>query len=253
MAYTDELSLAIKTAREAGSIQLKYQCRVLNVEIKQDKSPVTEVDRECERLIRDELLSAFPEDGFLGEETDDISGESARRWIVDPLDGTRTYIRGIPTYSVLIGLEDNGECVVGVAHFPAKDETYWASKGNGAFCNKQMIRVSNTKDMSAVLGSSLGVIEKSDSVAGKKLITLMKKWDYIYGFMDAYSYMCLASGKLDICISLIDMPWDRAPAACIVTEAGGKHSDLYGIKSIHNSSFVISNGILHEQIIKYFI
>ena len=172
--------------------------------------------------------------------------------MVDPLDGTRPYIRGIPTYSILIGLEDNGEFVAGVTHFPAKKETYWASKGNGAFCNNRRIHVSDTKDMPAVMGSSLGFIEKSGSTEGKKLLKLMQMWDYAYGFMDAYSYMCVASGKLDICIGLIDTPLDRASAACIITEAGGRYSDLQGNKTVNNSSFVLSNGILHDQIIKHF-
>ena len=252
LSYKNELDAAIALAHKAGTIQLKNQRKISTVEIKPDYSPVTDVDKQCENLIRNELLSAFPDDGFLGEETGDISGKSGRRWMVDPLDGTRPYLRGIPTYSVLIGLEDNGEYVVGVTHFPAKDETYWASKGSGAFCNKRRIRVSNTKDMSAVLGSSLGIVETFGSAEGKKLITLMQRWDYAYGFMDAYSYMSLASGRLDICISLIDMPWDRASAACIVTEAGGKYSDLNGKKSIHNTSFVLSNGIVHSQVIKHF-
>lgn len=252
MAYTDELSLAIKTAREAGSIQLKYQYRVLNVEIKQDRSPVTEVDKECEQLIRDKLLSAFPDDGFIGEETGKTAGKSNRTWMVDPLDGTRPYIRGIPTYSVLISLEDNGEYVVGVTHFPAKEESYWASKGGGAFCNNKKIHVSGTKEMPVVIGSCLGIIEKLDTEEGRKVLTLMKRWDYVYGFMDAYSYMCVASGKLDICIGLIDSPLDRASTACIIEEAGGSYSDLSGNKSINNNSFVLSNGLLHNQIVHHF-
>lgn len=252
MAYTDELGVAVKAAQEAGGIQLENQHKVLNIELKQDRSPVTEVDRECEQLIRNELLSAFPDDGFIGEETGTLTGKSGRTWMVDPLDGTRPYIRGIPTYSVLIGLEDNGEFVAGVTHFPAKEECYRASKGNGAFCNNRKIHVSDTKDMSAVMGSSLGFIEKSGSTEGKKLLTLMQRWDYSYGFMDAYSYMCVASGKLDICIGLIDSPLDRASAACIITEAGGTYSDLQGNKTVHNSSFILSNGILHDQIINHF-
>ena len=252
MTYKSELNVAIETAQKAGTIQLKHQRRILDIKLKLDHSPVTEVDIECEKFIRNELLSAFPDDGFIGEETGDVTGKSGRTWMVDPLDGTRPYIRGIPTYSVLIGLEDNGEYTVGVTHFPAKEETYWASKGDGAFCNKKKIHVSSTKEMSEAIGSSLGIIEKMDSEEGKKLLTLLRRWDYVYGFMDAYSYMCVASGKLDICMGLIDAPLDRVTAACIVTEAGGCYSDLYGNKSIHKSSFVLSNGILHDQIIKHF-
>lgn len=252
MTYNDELNVAMKAARKAGTIQLERRHEIVNIEIKQDRSPVTDIDKECELLIRGELLSAFPDDGFVGEETGIKKGKSGRTWMVDPLDGTRPYIRGIPTYSVLIGLDNNGEIVVGVVHFPAKSETYRAVKGSSAFCNNQRIHVSGTQKMSEVMGSCLGFIEKSGSKEGNKVLKLMRRWNYTYGFMDAYSYMCVASGKLDICIGLIDTPLDRAAAACIVTEAGGSYSDLQGNITINRSSFVLSNGILHDEILKHF-
>ncbi len=252
MAYEKELAVARDVVQKAGEIQLTNQSKLRDIELKSDMSPVTEVDRQCEQLIRDALLGAFPQDGFIGEESGDKPGTSGRRWIVDPLDGTRPYIRGIHTYSILIALEENSEFVIGIAHFPAIKETYRASTGEGAFCNGNRIHVSQTRDVTQVMGSCLGIIEKADSEEGKKLFSLMRQWDYTYGFMDAYSYMSLASGKLDVCISLIDKPWDRAAAACIVTEAGGQYSDLSGNRTVHSSSFVLSNGSLHDSIIKHF-
>lgn len=252
MPYSHELQIARDCAQKAGDIQLKKQSHITTIEQKPDASPVTEVDIQCEKLIRDALLSAFPDDGFIGEETGEIAGTSGRTWIVDPLDGTRPYIRGIHTFSILISLSVENEFVVGLVHFPAIKETYWASSGQGAFCNNQQIRVSPTNKVSAVMGSCLGIVDKADSEDGKKLFSLIRQWDYTYGFMDAYSYMSVASGKLDVCISLIDKPWDRAAAACIVTEAGGRYSDIAGNKTVQSSSFVISNGFLHDETIQHF-
>jgi len=252
MIYEKELSIARDVALKAGEIQLARQTNLLNIELKSDQSPVTEVDKQCEQLIRDTLCKTFPSDGFFGEETEAFQGTSGRRWIVDPLDGTRPYIRGIPTYSVLIALEIDSDYAIGVVHFPALSETYWASSGQGAFCNDKPIHVSQTGEIRSVMGSSLGLIEEAETEEGKKLLSFMQRWGYNYGFMDALSYMYCAAGKLDICIGLIDKPWDRAAAACIVTEAGGKYSDLSGNRTIHNSSFVVSNGIIHNDIIAHF-
>ncbi len=252
MPFSKELNCATDAALKAGIIQREKQSRVVNIGYKADSSPVTEVDKQCEELIRDILFSSFPDDGFIGEETGNVSGKSGRTWIVDPLDGTIPYIRGIPTYSILIALEYNETIVAGVAHFPALEETYRASKGYGAFCNNRRIYVSSTENISSAIGSSLGLIDSAETSEGKKLLSFIQQWYYHYGFMDAYSYICVASGKLDLCINLSDKPWDRAAAACVVTEAGGKYSDIKGNKTIKNSSFILSNGVLQSQIIKHF-
>lgn len=252
MAFTKELQCAYDAASEAGMLQRRRQQSLGEITIKSDESPVTQVDRECEQLIRDKILDAFPNDSFLGEETGCMSGTTARRWIVDPLDGTRPYIRGIPTYSVLIGLEENSVPILGVIHFPALEETYWAQKGKGAFCNNRAIRTSGVTELKNVMGSVCGYYEKSATRKGQCVLSLMKQWDYIYGFMDAYSYASVASGKLDICIGLSDKPWDRAAAMCIVTEAGGAFSDPHGNDTYKNDSVVVTNGVIHQKVIEYF-
>jgi histidinol phosphatase-like enzyme (inositol monophosphatase family) len=252
MTYSNELHTAIEIAQKAGEIQLRNQSKLTNIEIKEDLSPVTEVDKKCEDLIKKTLLSAFPDDGFFGEESDSIEGTSGRIWVVDPLDGTRPYIRGIPTYSILISLEEEKRPVVGVIHFPAKQETYSAGNGSGAFCNDKKISVSSTANLHTAIGSNLGLVETINTPEGKKLLGLMQEIDYQYGFMDAYSYMCVASGKLDLCVSLIDKPWDRSAAACIIKEAGGTFSDIYGNPTIYNDTYLISNGILHDSLVAHF-
>ncbi|MBL7077525.1 MAG: inositol monophosphatase [Kiritimatiellae bacterium] len=249
MDYAAELKVALELARRAGEIQLAGQEVTLGVEIKADDSPVTTVDRACEDLILNGLREAFPEDGFLGEETGAHDGTSGRTWIVDPLDGTRPFIRGIPTYACLIALEANGEPVVGVMHLPALKETYCASRGGGAFLNDQPIRVSKTRDLNRAMGSALGQMERQDEPVGKQLLAAMSEWDYAYGFMDAYTYGCIAAGRIDLCVNLLDKPWDCAAAACIVSEAGGTYSDIEGNRTVHNGSIILSNGHLHDAIL----
>lgn len=252
MNLTHELTCACTLAKQAGTLQLSAQQQNLTVITKEDHSPVTDVDRACETMIRTELLATFPEDGFLGEESGSAFGTSGRCWIVDPLDGTRPFIRGIPTFSTLIALEIEHTPVLGVIHLPALQLTCWATKGSGAFLNGEPIQVSSTMDLSHAMGSALGMIEHPSPTIRQQIIALMGNLDYTYGFMDAYSYVLLASGKLDLCVNVLDKPWDCAAAACIITEAGGQFSDIDGNQSTHNGSVVFSNRILHKQILPFF-
>ncbi|HUI91567.1 MAG TPA: inositol monophosphatase [Chitinivibrionales bacterium] len=251
-SYDAELKACRDAALAAGKIHLEYRDNLPEVQIKNDASPVTEVDRKCESVIHGMLAKQFPRDGFLGEETGEEKGQSGRTWIVDPLDGTRPYLRKIPTHSVLIALEDGNELVCGCIHLPAMAETFWAKKDGGAYLNKRRISVSKTKELPRAMGSGIGFIEKASSREAEKLLALMKRWDYAYGFMDAYSYGGVACGRLDLCANLVDKPWDCAAAACIITEAGGKFSDINGKPSIYNGSFVCSNGLVHEAVLEYF-
>lgn len=252
MNLAQELSCASTLAKRAGALQLAAQQQNLTITTKEDHSPVTNVDRACEKMIRTEILATFPEDGFLGEESGSAFGTSGRCWIVDPLDGTRPFIRGIPTFSTLIALEIEQTPVLGVIHLPALQLTCWATKGSGAFLNGDSIRVSATTDLSQAMGSALGMVEHLSPTIRKQITTLMRSLDYTYGFMDAYSYVLLASGKLDLCVNVLDKPWDCAAAACIITEAGGQFSDINGNQSTHNGSVVFSNRILHKQILPFF-
>jgi len=252
MTYNQELRVALDAARAAGEIQLAHLGKILAVETKSDCSPVTEVDRSCESIIRDMIRRNFPRDGFLGEESGEEKGSSGRKWIVDPLDGTRPYIRGVPTHSVLIALEDGNAMAVGCMHLPALRETYWASKGDGAFLNNRRLRVSGASKLVDVFGSAFGYVEKSGTPEGARLLRLMGSWGYAYGFMDAYTYGCIAAGRIDASVNLLDKPWDCAAAACIIEEAGGRFSDLHGEASVYNGACVLSNGLVHEAVLEYF-
>lgn len=247
--YKQELLAALAIAKKVGHFQLERQASLGKINLKKDRSPVTEVDEKSEEMIKADLLELFPDDGFLGEETGTKESTNGRRWIVDPLDGTRPYIHKIPTFSTLIALEENGEIVVGVVALHGMNEMYWATKGGGAYCNGKKIEVSATATVSDAMGSALGVTEAAQSEAGRKLYKSMQSWEYVYGFMDAFSYMGVASGKLDMTVALIDSAWDRAPAALIISEAGGRVSSLSGDKTIYDEHFVVTNGVIHEELL----
>lgn len=249
MRLQQELDLAKRLANEAGEVQLNYLAKDKKVDIKDDQSPVSEIDLKCEKLIIEGLQQQFPEDAILSEEVGEIGGNSGRQWIIDPIDGTRPYLKGIPTFSTLIALFEGNEPLVGIIHLPGLAKTFWASKGNGSFFNGQAIHVSKTKHLNQAMGTGHGFIAKYDTLNAKALLSSMCSWNFTYGFMDAFTYGVLASGSLDLCVSLTDKPWDCAPAACIVTEAGGCFSDINGEKTIFSGNFVASNGLLHEEIL----
>jgi len=161
MNYERELETARKAAALAGVLQMEAQRDRLQVERKSDASPVTEIDKRCEQVIFDTLRDVFPNDSFLGEETGQHHGPSGRCWIVDPIDGTRPFIRGIPTHSALVALEEDGRPVVGVIELPALTTTYWAAAGCGAFKNGKPIHVSDTAQLNQVTGSALGYIQEA--------------------------------------------------------------------------------------------
>ena len=248
--YKRELEVAVSAAKEAGRILVEGAKKLPKIEIKPDRSPVTRLDRLSEKTISERIAATFPRDAILGEETGEREGASGRRWIIDPLDGTRPFLRGIPTYSVLIALEDSGEIVVGCMYFPAIGECYTATKGHGAFRDGKRIHVSRTAELSSAMLSGLGPTAGGGRKAAA-MRRLLAAADYAYGFMDAYSYALVASGHLDGAISLWDKPWDCAAAACIVREAGGRFSDSTGKPSVFGDISVTSNGILHPEMLAY--
>lgn len=251
-SFKQELELAREVGEAAGAIQLESARTVHSVVCKGDNSPVTEIDKKCEELIRERILKAYPADGFIGEETGEHAGSSGRTWIVDPLDGTRPYIHGIPTYSVLIALHDGSTPVVGVAHLPGMKLTGWACSGEGAYINNERVQVSTEATIGRAFCSGFGALELYGTLHSEQLIRCMRSWDYAYGFMDVYSYLCVASGKLDGCVNLLDKPWDCAAAACIVAEAGGRFSDIDGKATVFGGSIIMSNSLLHDQLVAFF-
>ncbi len=248
---TKELELALEVAVEAGALTLKYfRQRSLKVEHKRDKSPVTEADKQAEKLIRSRLLKAFPKDGFLGEESGEKPSKSGRRWVIDPIDGTKSFIHGVPLYGTMIGLEAGGEVIVGAVNFPALNQIYYAEQGGGAFCNFQRISASSVKKFD----DALLCATSEDYIFGKStspLDDLRGKTGLFRTWGDCYGHCLVASGHADIMIDPKMNPWDIAALLPIVTEAGGTCFDYNGNPaSIFGQGLVSANRPLGDTLLK---
>lgn len=248
---TKELELALEVAVQAGNLTLKYfRQRSLKVEKKRDKSPVTEADKKAEQLVRTFLRKAFPKDGFLGEESGETQSKSGRRWIIDPIDGTKSFIHGVPLYGNMIGLEAGGEVVVGVVNFPALNQIFYAEQGGGAFCNFQRISASNVKR----LDEALLCATSEDYIFGTSTSPLDNLRGNTYLFRtwgDCYGHCLVASGNADIMIDPKMNPWDIAALLPIVTEAGGMCFDYNGKPaSVSGQGLVSTNPFLGQSLLK---
>ena len=246
----DLLAAAEHLARQAGEITLQHFGGVVDAERKGDGTPVTAADREAELSIRDGVLRRFPEHGFLGEEYGDHQPEARVRWIVDPIDGTKGFMRGVPLYGVLIGVEVDGDPAVGVAHFPALAETVAAARGLGCRWNGRTASVSGTRDLdnAVVLTTSLGWAVDPDPAPGFR--ELARRCEFARTWGDAYGHMLVATGRADVMVDPVLSPWDAGPLLTILTEAGGQFTNLDGHATIHGGSGVSTNGRLHGQVLE---
>jgi histidinol-phosphatase len=242
--------VAVEAARAAGQLALRYFDTHLQVEWKEDHSPVTVADREAEALLRSTLLGKFPTDGFLGEESGDTPGASGFRWIIDPVDGTRSFVRGVPLWGTLVGLEYQGEQIAGVAEAPALGHTYRALRGDGAYRNDRSIHVSDvaTLDKAHLFYSSVSWFVK----AGRQdtFLRLAARTERQRGYGDFYGFVLVAQGSGDIMLEHGCHAWDLSALSAIVAEAGGRLTDWRGESNINHPDVVASNGRLHEPILK---
>jgi histidinol-phosphatase len=240
---------AVEAARRAGQIALGYFDAGLTIEWKQDRSPVTVADREAEQLLRTTLHAAFPDDGFLGEEFGDTPGPSGYRWILDPIDGTRNYVRGIPIWGTLVGLEYKGEPIAGVVEVPALGQAWRALRGDGAYRGSRRIRVSDVADLgtATMFYTSLKYFVQ----AGRQdvILELVRRTQTQRGFGDFYGHVLVAQGSGDFMVEHGVHVWDVAAIKPIIEEAGGRFTDWDGTATIHRPDVVISNGRLHDEVL----
>ncbi len=235
-----DLILALELADLADNIALgRFRAHDLLVETKPDLSPVTEADTAVEQAIRARLADDRPGDGVLGEEYGD-DGAGGRRWIVDPIDGTRNYSRGVPVWATLVALEEDGVLEVGVVSAPALGRRWWAERGTGAFANGEPIRV-----------SAVGRIE--DAVLcfalEQQLPAVAARCWHARGFGDFWAHMLVAEGAVDGAIDALGVSvWDLAAVCIVVEEAGGRFTDRAGVARIDGGSAVSSNGALHDEL-----
>lgn len=223
-----ELDAALEAARAAAEIIKRYYRQGVRVEVKADQSPVTAADVESEQAIRSILSERFPAYGFHGEETGKASGDGEHVWLVDPIDGTKSFVRECPFFSTQIALMRRGELVLGVSSAPAYDELAWAEKGAGAFLNGQPIEVAEARELSQAIVSAGNLKTLARSPGWARFGELIQRISRIRGYGDFVHYHLLARGALDVVIESDVNILDIAALTVIVREAGGIFTDLQG-------------------------
>lgn len=251
MSLQDYLDFAVETAWLAGRLTLGYYQSPIQPDIKEDDSPVTVADRKAETLIRQRLEKKFPDHAIIGEEY----GESetinySHRWFIDPIDGTRSFVRGVPLYGVLIGLEIEGKAQVGVAYFPALDEMLAAATGQGCWWNGRVAQVSTVKSLSE------GLVVHYDAAAFAKhgraeaWQRFQQQAGYRAGWCDAYGYLLVATGRAEVMLDPVMNSWDCAPFLPILQEAGGYFGDWQGNPTIHAGEAMATTRLLLPEVLE---
>jgi histidinol-phosphatase len=246
-----ELDVCRSAALRAGEIALRYRENGIAFESKSDQSPVTAADRECEQVIALALEEAFPDDGLLGEEGAAKPSRSGRRWIIDPIDGTRDYVRGVPVWSTLIGLEQDGDVVAGVAHFAGRGETYFASRGGGAFCNDSPIRISEIQTVSQAALCLTGINSFCKYSFSDKLLSWTEPFWSVRCFGGCLDAMMLARGEAEVWIEATVKPWDLAALKIITEEAGARFFDFSGQSTIYGGNVVACVPALADEVLRF--
>jgi len=249
------LALAVEAAKEAGQITLKYfRHDDLDVELKCDDTPVTAADRHAEKHLRSRIAAAFPDDGILGEELAEQPGTSGFRWILDPIDGTKSFIHGVPLYSTLVGVECEGRSLLGVIRIPAMDEIVYAAHGLGAWHARadetpRPARVSQQRSLaqSLFLTSEVLTFEKTGRRAAFDRLQAAARLTRTWG--DGYGYLMVATGRADLMVDPAMALWDAAALLPILEEAGGTFTDWHGNPSHQAGEGIATNGLLLEEVL----
>ncbi|HLA11826.1 MAG TPA: inositol monophosphatase family protein [Pyrinomonadaceae bacterium] len=242
------LDFAVRLAREAGEVANRYFKGSFVAERKADKSLVTNADRETEACLRAAIAQAFPEDGILGQEEEEVISTSGRRWIIDPIDGTYSFVHGVPLYAVLIGLEIDDESVLGVVNLPALNELVYAARGLGCFWNGEAARVSATTTLeeALLLSTDFGTCEAHG--VGRAAEVLQKHVHARRTWGDAYGHVLVATGRAEVMLDPVMNVWDCAALLPIVEEAGGRFTDWRGRSTIHGGNAISTNALLFDLV-----
>ncbi len=236
MPFEHEVQVAKRLAQEAGALALRYQRQGVAAELKADESPVTAADRACEKLIVDGIAREFPDDGVLGEEGANRQSRNGRKWIIDPIDGTRDFVRGIPLWAVLIGLEQDEEIVAAAAHSPGQNLLLWAARGSGAWLHDGRLWVSDKSDPSQAVLSFNGFNKVGISRFASRLLPWVGRFWAVRSLGGSVDAMLLAQGKADVWIEPNAAPWDLAPLKLLVEEAGGRFGSFTGENTIYGGN-----------------
>lgn len=245
------LDFANQIAVNAGKITLRYFQGELAVDSKADESPVTAADREAEAYLRLAISGRFPDHAILGEE-EGLSGDSGAtyRWILDPIDGTRSFIRGVPLYGVMIGVVREGEPVAGVVHMPALAETVCAARGVGCEWNGKPCRVSATGSLAASLVTATVAARYEDHGKGEAFRRILAAAGMFRTWGDCYGHILVATGRAEVALDPVMNVWDAAALFPILTEAGGTYTDWRGNATIDGGEGISSNGAVLDELLR---
>jgi len=254
--HADDLNLALQLADEADRLTMqRFGASDLRVETKPDMTPATDADLDAERLLRTRLTEQRPDDSVFGEEFGGSRELSGRQWVLDPIDGTKNFVRGVPVWSTLIALLDDGVPVVGVVSAPALGRRWWAGAGQGAYSSfggaSRRISVSGVREPSAASLSFSDLTTGWDELQAKFLDFTDAVWR-VRGYGDFWSYCLVAEGAVDIAVEPEVKLWDLAPLDILIREAGGRFTNLAGEPGPDGGSAVATNGLLHDAVLAAF-
>jgi histidinol-phosphatase len=244
------LEFSVHLAREAGAITEGYFKGTLSPARKADNSFVTVADREAERHLRNSIEQVFPDDAILGEEEGEKQGASGRRWIIDPIDGTYSFVHGVPLYGVMIGLEVDREPVLGVVNLPALNEIIYAASGLGCIWNDKAARVSSTSTLDQALLLATDFSAKSGDRFGSALEALRLKANASRTWGDCFGHVLVATGRADVMLDPVMNIWDCAALLPIIEEAGGTFTDWHGRRTISGGNAISTNGVLFPEVME---
>ena len=242
------LDFSVELALEAGSITSGYFQQSIVADRKSDNSFVTIADREAERHLRSRIEKAFPDDGILGEEEGEREGKSGRRWIIDPIDGTYSFVHGVPIYAVLLALEVDNEITIGVVNLPELNEIVFAARGLGCWLNDKPAQVSPTKSLNEalLLCTDFGACDQHGF--GAACDRLQRRVEARRTWGDAYGYALVATGRAEVMLDPHMNVWDCAALAPILEEAGGTFTNWCGERTIHGGNAIATNGALFDEV-----
>jgi histidinol-phosphatase len=249
------LELAVEAAREAGRLTMEFFRRDdLHVERKADDSPVTVADRRAEEHLRQRIAAAFPQDAILGEEFPSRDGTSDFRWILDPIDGTKSFIHGVPLFGTLVGVEQEGRATLGVIYLPALDECLYAAVGQGAWHvvaggPPRRAKVSSCPQLSEglFLTSEIACFDQIGRRDVFERLHAAARLSRTWG--DCFAYLMVATGRAEVAVDPIMNVWDAAPLLPILEEAGGTYTDWQGLPTIHGGQGIATNGRVLEEVL----
>ena len=245
--FADLLEFAVEVAWRAGRTAFAHYQSGLPSETKSDDSPVTIADRNAEHVARELIERRFPHDGIIGEEFGTVRDDATRRWILDPIDGTRTFIRGVPFFGCLLALEENHQPVIGVMYFPALEEMVYGARGEGAWWNGRRAHVSDTTELDQALLVTTDIDNIHRAGYGDGFLRLHDECGMLRTWGDCYGHALVATGRAEIMLDPIMSLWDAAALKPIVEEAGGRFTSWTGEATHTGGSAVSTNAALADR------